>query len=312
MATASIGVSIVDNPPQITKLQDHIDLISQRKSAEPFIYIDLEGNNLSRSGTISILTILLNGSKSSNNTNSKQVYLIDVHKLGVQAFNTTASDGKNLRGILQDDNISKVFFDVRNDADALFAHYQVKLRGVEDIQLMESASRKTTHHRRLLNGLARCIEDIISGTEVRVWKQAKEAGKKVFAQATNECHNVFDTRPITNSVAAYCAGDVQYLPLLWRTHVSCASKNNVTVKLETKKRVEDSMKPGYQPHGAHKALAPWSVEQNKAMDNLHKPTSNMIVLDDLDDDEFDDVLHRALGYDDDELEEDFYGNAWHD
>ena len=76
--------------------------------------------------------------------------------------------------------------------------------------------------------------------------------------------------------------------------------------------MEDSMKRGYQPHGAHKALAPWSAEQNKALDNLHKPTSNMIVPDDLDDDEFDDVLHRALGYDDDEVEEDFYGDAWDD
>lgn len=72
------------------------------------------------------------------------------------------------------------------------------------------------------------------------------------------------------------------------------------------------MKPGYQPHGAHKALAPWCVEQNKALDNLHKPTSNMTVLDDLDDDEFDDVLHSAFRYDDDEVEEDFYGDAWDD
>lgn len=45
------------------------------------------------------------------------------------------------KDILENENIPKVFFDVRDDFDALFAHFGVALKVVEDIQLMESASR---------------------------------------------------------------------------------------------------------------------------------------------------------------------------
>jgi exonuclease 3'-5' domain-containing protein 1 len=38
------------------------------------------------------------------------------------------------------------------------------------------------------------------------------------------------------------------------------------VNEETKKRVEASQKPEYQPNGPDKTLAPWSKEQNKNLD----------------------------------------------
>ena len=79
----------------------------------PTMYIDLEGVNLCREGSLSILTLLID-----TGIPTRRVYLIDVHVLGAQAFNTTGiKQKKTLKDILQDEKIPKVFFDVRNDSD---------------------------------------------------------------------------------------------------------------------------------------------------------------------------------------------------
>jgi len=90
---------------------------------------------------------------------TRRICLFDVHLLGAQAFNTAGVKQKTLKDILQDDKIPKVFFDVRNDSDALFAHFGVALQGVEDVQLIESATRRTTKSRKFLSGLAKCVEE---------------------------------------------------------------------------------------------------------------------------------------------------------
>jgi exonuclease 3'-5' domain-containing protein 1 len=90
---------------------------------------------------------------------NSRIYLIDVHTLGAEVFRTPGTEGKTLKDILQDKQIPKVFFDVRNDSDALYAHFYVALQEIEDVQLMESATRKTTQSRRLLSGLKACVEN---------------------------------------------------------------------------------------------------------------------------------------------------------
>lgn len=67
--------------------------------------------------------------------------LIDVLALGKEAFATASNNGKTLKSILEDPNIPKCAWDVRNDADALWALYDVGLASVIDIQLLENASR---------------------------------------------------------------------------------------------------------------------------------------------------------------------------
>ena len=67
--------------------------------------------------------------------------IIDVLVLGKQAFTTASNNGATLKSILENIDIPKCIWDVRNDADALWALYQVGLAGVTDIQLLENASR---------------------------------------------------------------------------------------------------------------------------------------------------------------------------
>ena len=72
------------------------------------------------------------------------------------AFDTVGSSGCTLRAVLESDNIIKIFFDIRNDSDALFSLYGVRVGGIEDLQLMELASQ--TFNKRHINGSAKCAE----------------------------------------------------------------------------------------------------------------------------------------------------------
>lgn len=146
----------------------------------PSLYIDLEGVNLCRHGTISLLTVYV--------LPLGHVYLIDVHTLASLAFTTPCPcTGATLGSLLASPTVPKAFFDVRNDSDALFAHYGVRLAAVEDVQLMENAGR-TGRHR--LSGLERCVEShlgpgtgtgLLSEKEHRAWCAVKDEGKKLFA-----------------------------------------------------------------------------------------------------------------------------------
>jgi exonuclease 3'-5' domain-containing protein 1 len=106
-------------------------------SSSPQLYIDREDAKLSRSGTVSLLTLYV--------FPQDTVYIVDIHNLGAHAFSTSAAvpstaplaasahkDSPNtvtktqaekplftLKSLLESPTIPKVFFDVRNDSDAL-------------------------------------------------------------------------------------------------------------------------------------------------------------------------------------------------
>lgn len=136
----------------VAHLAEVLDKLTLETNVPPHLYIDVEGINLSRNGSISILTLF--------DRSSKLVYLIDIHTLGTVAFSTASATRKTLDGsplktvgpgttphditlktILESPKIPKVFFDVRNDSDALFAHFGIRLQGVQDLQVMELASK---------------------------------------------------------------------------------------------------------------------------------------------------------------------------
>jgi exonuclease 3'-5' domain-containing protein 1 len=187
------------------------------------------------------------------------VYLIDVHKLQAAAFITAAADGTTLKSVLESPEIVKVFFDLRNDSDALHHHFGVRLSGVEDIQLMENATRPL-FRRRFLNGLDRCITNDapISLVEKQNWKAAKEKGLELFHPSRGGSYDVFNARPINEDIERYCVIDVQFLPLLRNLYWGRLNDAwKMKVMDETKKRVQDSQSPAYQPQSEDKKFGPW-------------------------------------------------------
>ncbi|KAK4690478.1 exonuclease 3'-5' domain-containing protein 1, partial [Lecanoromycetidae sp. Uapishka_2] len=244
-----MAVTFVDSAAAVIAM---VNNVTGLPTSPPSLYFDLEGQELSRTGTISIFQLLVHP--------QDQVYLIDIHVLGDTAFVTAGTDGNTLRGVLESPSIPKACFDVRNDSDALYHHFGISLQGIHDIQLMENASRGHQSSRRLLNGLIKCIEadTYLTMQEKQAWRIVKDQGVKLFAPEKGGSYEVFNSRPLHDDIKAYCVQDVRLLTTLWDTYWHRLDQDWKTrVEFETRARVQESQSPHYRPHGEHKALGPW-------------------------------------------------------
>ena len=152
----------------------------------------------------------------------------------------------------------KVFFDVRNDSDALYAHFGVRLRGVQDLQLMEAAARPR-RGRRAVAGLAQCIQSSprIPDAEKKACARVKQAGLRLFSPKFGGTHEVFNRRPLGAEVMLYCAQDVEVLPRLWEHYDARIGRSwKGKVASASAVRVAESQARGYKSDGPNRALLP--------------------------------------------------------
>jgi exonuclease 3'-5' domain-containing protein 1 len=253
-----MAANLVDTPEAVVKVVDGIvDAIRT-----PLIFVDLEGINLSRQGSISLMQILL--------PPAPVVHLLDLFSLQDQTFTTAGTAKKTLKDILQSEQYIKVFFDVRNDSDALFSHHGVDLNGVVDLQLMEYASRPRAG--RFIKGLAKCISEDYSWTsdERHRWNLVKEAGQKLFAPEKGGSYSVFNERPLLKELVEYCIQDVLALPRLLCKYADRLGPHMVVQVLgEGRRRVAESQGVSFNGTGRHMALAPsfqWARYSDTSMD----------------------------------------------
>ncbi|CAF3499229.1 unnamed protein product [Fusarium graminearum] len=92
MATAAMSPILVSTLPDLLSF---ISSISQSST----LYLDLKGNNLSRNGNLTIVTVLIHPTRVTG--------LIDVQTLGNSAFTTPTSSGNTLKSILEDTRTTK-------------------------------------------------------------------------------------------------------------------------------------------------------------------------------------------------------------
>jgi exonuclease 3'-5' domain-containing protein 1 len=163
-------------------------LVDQASTMEiPLLYVDIEGIYLGRRGSISIIQLYM--------PPVKDVYLVDVHILGSAAFKTTTGPGplqnkacQTLRDIFESTSITKVFYDLRADNDALFNLFSVNLDGVYDLQLAQVATRTDGWERnnRFVNGLAKSIKADagLTFTERSRFESIKTAGQRLLPRNT--------------------------------------------------------------------------------------------------------------------------------
>ncbi|KAJ8610763.1 hypothetical protein MRB53_038314 [Persea americana] len=134
----------------IDALKVFLDALPGPDDNQRCLFVDLEGDNLSRHGSLSLVTILVE--------DQTKVHMIDVTTLRQDAFMAATAEGRTLKRVLESKDTIKVFFDIRNDSDALFALFGIRMAGVEDLQLMELASRDFS--KRCVNGLANVSKEI--------------------------------------------------------------------------------------------------------------------------------------------------------
>ena len=277
-------VIFISNPEELSSM---LATLEDLPVSPPSLYIDLEGAKLSRNGTVALLTLYV--------LPKKTVYLIDIYTLDARAFSipataatananaplATKSDtadltedaGKpatTLKFILESPEIPKVFFDVRNDSDALFSHYSVALSCIHDIQLMELATT-TRASREYLLGLSKAIDYNssrlnITPKQMQVCRTIKETGLNLFAPERGGRYAVFEERPLRQAIKDYCVQDVVHMPGLWKLYGSRMAEGGFwwTMAVEgAASRVEESHQAGYRPNGEHKRYGPWTDKQIK-------------------------------------------------
>jgi len=177
--------------------------------------------------------------------------------MGRSAFDTPTADGSTLRQLLESITITKVFFDIRDDSDALYSLYGVNVAGVEDIQLMELASRNFSG--RCVHGLAKCIENDakVDYETRRNWRNVKDHSRRLFDPARGGSYAVLAQRPMSAEVRDYCIQDVALMPNLgdvYRAKLCDAWWRKIDD--ETRACIRLSQSPGYNGKGRHMALGP--------------------------------------------------------
>ncbi|PPR00133.1 hypothetical protein CVT24_008935 [Panaeolus cyanescens] len=215
--------------------------------------IDMEGVRLSREGRVATLQIIA--------SKSAIVWVIDITKLGQLAFDYTTPFNQSLRAVLQNAESRKLFFDVRNDSDALYSHYGIILQNVYDVQLLDVASKRSRGVKiHSLLGLGKCIEDNFTDTEE--WVETKKAGSELFNPKLGGSYEVFEKRPINPIILRYCSQDVALLFDLKKTLLK--KLGNVGGKPSSwkrrivkgsEKRLSKSLQADYKPHEKKKAMA---------------------------------------------------------
>jgi exonuclease 3'-5' domain-containing protein 1 len=287
MTTSASTLTLISAVPELEAFLSSIPPSST-------LYLDLEGNCLSRHGTITLITILIHP--------QRVVRLIDVLVLGNLAFTTASNNGKNLKSIFEDPDIPKCAWDVRNDADALWALYHVGLAGVTDIQLLENASR--ADDKTYACGLDNSVQlDLKLGfMETYRWIRTKKEVQSLMPT------NVFAARPIDAKTAQYCVNDVMHLPDLHALYLRRIKGDWLTMAMEeSARRVADAHSPGYDPQSPTKKLGPWGSGTKK-----RAVTSNKILLEEeLEEQRIEDLEWDSMfGYDDDVGYYDYDENDW--
>ena len=181
------------------------------------IAVDCEGDSLSRKGALTIITV----------ATEEKVFIFDVLKLGQLVFTS------GLGEILEDKSREKLMFDCRQDSDALWHQFKIKLTGVLDLQLLEVMYRcnpmdtpaytpqfSTKKNRRIrrsqltdevenIYGFRDCIEEYVEDEKM---VNIKDEGSKLFKYS----RKVWTRRPLPDSLIQYCIVDTMGMFKLYK------------------------------------------------------------------------------------------------
>lgn len=203
-----------------------IDDLEQSKSVCKYLLgfdvlaIDVEGIDLSLSGTISLIQIAIS---------CGEVYIFDVLALGNELFCAS-----HLLPILSNPLILKLCYDGRCDCDILYHKHGVRVFGFFDIQILYTLLFQSGRD-PFLKGLHRAMRTpglLLSKSDIDI-----KAAKKFSWQSVCESSQEILERPLKPDLIEYCAIDVSCLfSMYYQWH--CLVSVNI-VSLMTNQRIQE-------------------------------------------------------------------------
>jgi len=203
-------------------------------SEENEVVIDIEGVELSRKGEVCLIQMC--GA-------SGMVSLFDICAMGEEAFGPGG-----LRSLLESENVTKLFFDVRSDSDALYHLHGVKVRAAYDIQILWHV-RFQHPEEPYLQGLMKVLDKyleqshVLSDDAAKVLEQVKQRGLSLFAPEHGGRYEVWKERPLCPDLLEYATADVNWLLEMRRfwapKDLPMADELNRFVTAESARRLEN-------------------------------------------------------------------------
>lgn len=142
----------------------------------------------------------------------KHTYVFDVLALGgKKMFETEGAEGQSLKKTLQSKEHIQLWWDIRQDSEALFHHYDILIGTRIDVQLMELAVRNHWQC-NWLKGLAGAVwnhgYNWMDSNETNEWDRKSREAKQYFRRSDYQC---FNERPLSDMALGYAAGDVDVI-----------------------------------------------------------------------------------------------------
>lgn len=101
------------------------------------------------------------------------------------------------------------------------------------------------------------LMNVIPAIERRKWEAVKDAGKRLFAPELRGSYEVFNARPMSAAIIAYCTQDVTCMPRLYARYMAVMSTIwQEKVAVETVKRLAMCRQYDYDGKSWEKARGP--------------------------------------------------------
>lgn len=248
-STVALGLTCiyVETEEQVKTM---LSEIAPQLAQTPILNVDFEGIDLCKSGQVCLGQFHV--------SMQKLVYVVDF--CSMNPFTVEAS-GYSLKSILESKKILKVWFDPRNDIDAIANQFNVHPTDALCLQIAEVATRKQQGlQTRLVCGLKKTLETylVLPPASKRAVLGIKEAGLALFAPERGGTYEVFRTRPIRGEILLYSAVDVFYFDQLrQRLYSPLTQSLKANVDSYSERRMVEHQKPGYVAKGRHMAISPF-------------------------------------------------------
>lgn len=210
-------VKLIDSFGSLLKLLCHLEGIchvGMNGGAGAAVAVDFEGVKLCRHGALCLIQMTCSD-------DPRLVYVLDVHVLGKRLFTMVTPQGSSMKGVLEDQNILKVWFDPRNDIDALYHQFHVMPQGIFDLQLAEVADRRNRGlNVNYVQGLHKCLTQCsaLDSEQKAFAERINSLGKRLFEPQLQGCYEVFQERPLNPVILVYSAHDSRYMLMLYEQY----------------------------------------------------------------------------------------------
>ncbi|KAJ5288799.1 hypothetical protein N7478_001829 [Penicillium angulare] len=290
MSTSRVNIVAIDTESALRPL------ITEVIRDRPLLYLHIVGPELGDRHLISIMTLYI--------PSKNVVYLLDIEEMRHVAFTTTNADGKSLKYILELPSLRKVIFDIRHGSDSLFYLYQIRVKGIRDVQLMETVLRWGRQDTLGILSVAMQRNSTFPEALVKKWCDLNSKSSYVFNPLSGGRRGTFGERPIRQDIMRYVVAQVAVLPDLYNVYCSKLQQSDeadvrARVAEATRWRLIISQRPRAQSALILGWRGPWDDAYDHAVENGYKTPIQIAAPED--------GVNYGVSYDHDEPEDDEYG-----